>query len=381
MKVVCAPDSFKESMTAQQAAAAMARGVRRVVPDATIDEVPMSDGGEGFLAALTAAVGADRHTVTVPDALGRPIEAGFALSGDLAVLEVAQAVGLEDVAPAERDIWASSTVGVGRLLSAALDAGARRIVVGLGGTVTNDGGAGMLDALGVRYLDAEGARLRPTPGDLIRVAVVDTSSLDPRIAGVTIDAACDVTNPLTGPSGASAVFGPQKGATPQDVPRLDALLARLAEVDGTAASATQSGAGAAGGLGHAFRAHLGARLRPGVDLVTETVGLAVRVRDADLVLTGEGSVDSQTLSGKTPAGVAAVGEAAGVPTVVLAGRVAADADVLLEAGVCALVPILPEAMDLPAALARGADNLERATATVLRLFTTGARGVRPPRDL
>lgn len=371
MKVVCAPDSFKESMTAAQAAAAMARGVHRVVPDAGVDEVPMSDGGEGFLAALAAALGAQMRTVSVPDALGRPAAAGYAVAGDVAVIEVAQAVGLEGVPAALRDIWASSTTGVGQLLLAALDAGARRIVVGLGGSATNDCGAGMLDALGARYLDADGARLAPTPSGLARLAGVDLSRLDPRLAGVQIEAACDVTNPLTGASGASAVFGPQKGATPDDVPRLDALLARLAELDGSSASATQPGAGAAGGLGHAFRAHLGATLSPGVDLVVRTVGLADRVRGAALVLTGEGSVDSQTLSGKTPAGVAAVAQAAGVPAVVVAGRVAADADVLLEAGVCALVPILPETMDLPEALRRGEDNLERATATTMRLFTAG----------
>ncbi len=400
MKIVCAPDSFKESMTAVEAAAAMARGVRQVVPDATVVEVPLSDGGEGFLDALAAALGARLVELEVPDALGRPIMAAFALASDgLAVIEMARASGLEQIAPGDRDVWRSSTAGVGRLISAALDAGARRIVVGLGGSATNDGGAGMLDALGVRYLDASGRRLEPTPAGLagsVRgvpaspaglagsgglhavlasepgaertgLARVDASGLDPRLAGVAVEVACDVTNPLCGPRGASAIFGPQKGASPADVAALDSLLARIAELDEGLDAAAQPGSGAAGGLGYALVRHLGARMRPGIELVTDAVDLAGKVAGADLVLTGEGSVDAQTLNGKTPAGVAAIARAAGVETVILAGRVARDADELLAHGVRALVPIVAEATDLPTALERGPENLERAAATVMRL--------------
>lgn len=402
MKIVCAPDSFKESMTAVEAAAAMARGVRQVVPDATVVEVPLSDGGEGFLDALAAALGARLVELEVPDALGRPIMAAFALASDgLAVIEMARASGLEQIAPGDRDVWRSSTAGVGRLISAALDAGARRIVVGLGGSATNDGGAGMLDALGVRYLDAVGRRLEPTPAGLAgaagvrgvpaspaglagsgrargvpasepgveptALARVDASGLDPRLAGVAVEVACDVTNPLCGPRGASAIFGPQKGASPADVAALDSLLARIAELDEGLDAAVQPGSGAAGGLGYALVRHLGARMRPGIELVTDAVDLAGKVAGADLVLTGEGSVDAQTLNGKTPAGVAAIARAAGVDTVILAGRVARDADELLAHGVRALVPIVAEATDLPTALERGPENLERAAATVMRL--------------
>ena len=372
MRVVCAPDSFKESMTAAQAASAMARGVRAVVSDADVVEIPLADGGEGFVAALASALGADLHEVELPDALGRPSRGHFALAGDVAILEVAQAVGLAAVAPGDRDILRSSSVGVGRLITAALDAGARRLVVGLGGSATNDAGAGMLTALGVAFLDADGRPVEPVPAALGRVVTVDASGLDPRLAGVVVEAACDVTAPLCGPGGASAVFGPQKGATPDLVPVLDALLGRLADLSGATADAGRPGAGAAGGLGWALLAFCGATTRPGIELVAELTGLDAAVAAADLVLTGEGSVDAQTLQGKAPAGVARVAAAHGVPLVVLAGRVAPDADVLLDAGVTALVPITQGVTDLATALRDGASNLERATATVLRLFL--ARG-------
>lgn len=375
MKIVCAPDSFKESLSAAEAAAALARGVRRVLPEAEVVEIPLSDGGEGFLDALAAALDARLLEVDAPDALGRPAKASFALTPDgLAVIEMARAAGLEQIAPADRDVLQSSTAGVGRLVAAALDAGARRLVIGIGGSATNDGGAGMLDALGVRYLDGAGNRLAPTPAGLAGVASVDASGLDPRLGDVEVEVACDVTNPLCGPGGASAVFGPQKGATASDVTLLDALLGRLAALGGGLAEAALPGAGAAGGLGYALLRHLHARLRPGIDLVADTVGLAGAIAGADLVLTGEGSVDAQTLAGKTPAGVAALARAAGVDVVILAGRVAPDADVLLEHGVLALVPILPSALSLPDALASGAANLERAAATVVRLaFRTRGR--------
>ncbi len=368
MKIVCAPDSFKESMTAAAAAAAMARGVRQVFPDAEVVEVPLSDGGEGFLEALAASLGARLVDAEVADALWRPIRATFGLTDDgLAVIEMAKAAGLEQISPADRDIWASSTSGVGDLVLAALDAGARRLVIGLGGSATNDGGAGMLDALGVRYLDAEGVRLTPTPAGLAAVASVDASGLDSRLAEVEVTVASDVTHPLCGPEGASFVFGPQKGASDDDVTRLDAWLARLAVLDDGEAEACQPGAGAAGGLGYALLRHLGAVIRPGVDVVTEAVGLAEIVADADLVLTGEGSVDAQTLSGKTPAGVAAIARQAGVEVVILAGRVLPGAEVLLEHGVRAMVPIAPAGVSLPEAVAAGPRNLERAAAMVVRL--------------
>lgn len=389
MRIVLAPDSFKESMTAAQAAAAMARGVRRVFPDAVCVQAPMADGGEGTTAALTSALGGTIRTVAVRDALGRAAQGEVGLvageaggagdpavtpgAGDLAVLEVASAVGLEAVPPGERDPMVATSLGVADLVRAALDLGARRIIVGLGGSATNDGGAGLLVGLGARLLDGAGEPVAPVPGRLGQVALVDLTGLDPRVGEVSIELACDVTNPLLGPDGASAVFGPQKGATPEQVEVLDGALAVFADALERAvgfAVRDVAGAGAAGGLGAAFLA-LGASRRPGVEVVMDAVGLADLVRGADLVLTGEGSVDSQTLAGKTPAGVAAVAGRHGVPVVAFAGRVPASADVLLEHGFLAVVPILTQVVTLPEALALGAENLERAVATAMRLV--GAR--------
>ncbi|MCA0295848.1 MAG: glycerate kinase [Actinobacteria bacterium] len=368
MRVVLAPDSFKESMTAAEAAAAMARGVRTVYPDAECIEVPMADGGEGTAEALVDALGGTWRSVRTTDALGRPIDARYGLTGDgLAVLEVAAAVGIGLVAPAERDVWRSSSAGVGDLVRDALDHGATRLLVGLGGSATTDGGAGLLAALGAVWTDASGDRLEPTPEGLSRLARVDLAGLDPRLAGLPVDLACDVDNPLLGPSGAAAVFGPQKGATPEQVPALDAVLARVADAlvaSGLPDTRDVPGAGAAGGLGAAFLA-LGARLRPGVVVVAEAAGLDAAVTGADLVLTGEGSLDAQSLAGKTPVGVADVAARRGVPVLAFAGRVAPDAVDLLGTRFAAVVGIVDVPVDLPTALREGPANLERAVARTL----------------
>lgn len=374
IKVVLAPDSFKESMSAAEAAAAMARGVRQVFPDAECVEVPMADGGEGTTEALVDALGGEWRDVRTVDALGRPITARYGLTPDgLAVIEVAAAVGIGLIAPAERDVMRASSRGVADLVRDALDAGATRLLVGLGGSATTDGGAGLLAGLGAVWLDAQGNPLHPDPAGLVALQRVDLAGLDARLNHVTIDVACDVTNPLLGPSGAAAVFGPQKGATPQQVPVLDALLARIAdalEAAGRPSVRQQPGAGAAGGLGAAFLS-LGGRRRRGVEVVAEAAGLAEHVRDADLVLTGEGSIDSQTLSGKTPAGVAEVAAANDVPVIAFAGRVAPDAEQLVGNGFAAVVPITMGPTDLPSALAAGPANLRQAVTTALRLYRLG----------
>ena len=263
MRIVCAPDSFKHSLTAAEAAAAMARGVRAVWPDAEAVEVPLSDGGEGFTDAIADALGARVVDIPVQDARGRPATGRLALAGDVAAFEMASASGLEAIADDDRDILASDTRGVGQLVRAALDAGATTLVIGLGGSATNDGGAGMLAELGVRFLDAGGRVLATTPAGLADLACVDATGLDPRLVDARVRVACDVDNPLLGDRGASAVFGPQKGATtPELVTRLDATLARLAELSGHAAVADAPGAGAAGGLGFALLAFAGAELVP-----------------------------------------------------------------------------------------------------------------------
>ena len=370
MRVVIAPDSFKESMTAVQAAAAMARGVRAVVPDAHILQIPMSDGGEGFTEAVASSMGARLRRVPTIDALGRPITGVLAMAGTTAILDTATAAGLELIAPADRRVRHCDTRGVGRMIRAALDAGAERLLLGIGGSATNDGGAGMLAELGVRFLDGRGREIATTPCALEHLVSVDLDGLDARLSGLDLEVACDVDNPLLGEHGASAVFGPQKGADDQDVAFLDSVLATWARVCGRGDLADHPGAGAAGGLGFALLALLGARLVPGIDLVGRAVGLAEAIAGADLVLTGEGSVDAQTLAGKTPAGVARMAAARGVPVVILAGRVQDDADVLLSTGCVAVISISQgQVHTLEEALAAGSANTERAVANVVRLWT------------
>ena len=379
MKIVCAPDSYKESMTAVEAAAAMARGVRAALPHAMVVETPLSDGGEGFLTTVAGAIGAQMRTITVPDARERPRDARFAIAGERAIIEIAEAIGLETLTEDDRDVWQATSRGVGALLRAALDAGARSFLIGIGGSATNDGGAGMLAELGVRYLDSAGQELPSRPHDLRHIARVDVSGLDPRIRDAHIEVACDVTNPLLGTNGATAVFGPQKGARPEDVSALDDVLRRVAECDGSITSASNPGDGAAGGIGHALRYHLGAQLRRGIDLVLDATNLSEVVRGADLVFTGEGSVDAQTLYGKTPSGVLAVARRAQIPCVILAGQVKEDAQVLLSEGALALLPITNGATDLATALANGARNLERTTEMAVRLFCADTTPQRDPR--
>ncbi|BAW93636.1 glycerate kinase [Actinomyces sp. Chiba101] len=366
MRIVLAPDSFKENMTALQAAGAMDAGVRDAVPGARTVLMPMSDGGEGFVDAVAASWGADMVRAPSADALGRPIEAVYGLAGDRAVMDVAGCAGLERVAPGERDVLRSSTRGLGMLMAHALEGGARTLVIGLGGSATNDGGLGMLTELGVRLLDASGEPVGPEPARMGLIERIDLADLSAAAREATILVACDVTNPLTGPNGATAVFGPQKGVGADMVGVLDARLARLAELTGTRAEAAEPGAGAAGGLGFALRAFLGARMRPGVDLVAEAIGLRDAIARADLVLTGEGSVDEQTLNGKTPAGVARLAREEGVPCVVFAGRIKPGAEVLLDHGVRDLVKVGSPDEPLARALARGPENMREAVAGYLR---------------
>ena len=369
MKIVLAPDSFKESMSAAQAVAAMRRGVLAALPGAEIVAVPMADGGEGTVDAVVDALGGESVTVTVADALGRPVRAryGHVPARSLAVIEVAAAAGLELITPPDRDVLRAGTFGVGQLISDALDRGATDFLIGLGGSATNDGGTGMLTALGAVFTDAAGHRLAPGGAALAALARIDLSGLDARLRHARIRLACDVSAPLLGPAGASAVFGPQKGAGPADVAVLDGALARLVTVTAATlgrAEPDRAGAGAAGGLGFALMDFLAAECQPGVELVADTVGLAHAVHDADWVFTGEGSVDAQTLLGKTPFGVAQVAGRHGARTVIFAGRVTEDASVLLEHGVHRLVAITAPDVPIEQALREGPQALERATQTV-----------------
>ena len=373
MKFVLAPDSFKESMTAVEAVAAMERGIRSVFPDAVCVAAPMADGGEGTVDALVAALDGTLETIAVQDALGRTVQAGYGYvaAEELAIIEIAAAAGIDLVAVPDRDPRVASSFGVGQLVADALDRGARRFIVGLGGSVTNDGGAGMLRALGARLLDADARELPDGGAALALLSRIDLAGLDPRLAAATFRIASDVTNPLLGPDGASRVFGPQKGADEAAVAELDAALGRYAAVvEATTGRevATLAGAGAAGGLGAALLAFFDATMQRGVDVVSEATRLDEAMAGADVVFTGEGSIDAQTLGGKTPLGVAETAARHRIPVIAFAGRVGEGAEVLYEHGFAALVPIVPGSCTLADALAAGAANLERAVATTCRLL-------------
>jgi glycerate kinase len=377
LRVVCAPDSFKESMTAAEAAHALAAGVLRAAPDAECVAVPMADGGEGTTQALVDALAGEWVRTECSDALGRrrPTAYGLVRDDGIAVIEVAAACGLAGIAPQERDAARATSAGVGELIRHALDSGARRFLIGLGGSATNDAGAGMATALGAVFLDADGEPLPPGGAALARLARVDLAGLDARLAGCSIELACDVDNPLLGPSGASAVFGPQKGADPATVAELDGALRRWADIVEPAVGRTVRdlpGSGAAGGLGAAFLALTGAVPRRGVELVADAVGLADALVSADWVFTGEGRIDGQTRHGKTPWGVTLAARRAGVPVVLFAGQVDDTAADLLDE-VVALVPIIRGPGGLGDALAQGRANLAAAAETVTRLLLAGPR--------
>lgn len=378
MRIVIAPDSYKGSMTAAEVAEAMARGARRVWPDAAINLVPMADGGEGTVQALVDATGGRLVTASVCGPLGDRVEAAFGIMGDgeTAVIEMASASGLPLVPAERRNPLYTSTYGTGELIRHALDLGARRILIGLGGSATNDGGAGMAQALGVRFLDAQGNDLAPGGQALLQLDRIDVSGLDPRLQEAAVTAACDVDNPLTGARGAAAVFGPQKGATPEMVTMLDGALARLAAVvrrDLGRDVEHTPGAGAAGGLGAGLMAFLSAKLRRGVDIVVEATGLGEKLAGADLCLTGEGATDFQTVRGKTPMGVARAARGQGVPVVCISGGIGREYEQVYSVGIDALSSIVPGPMGLQEAMARGPELVADATERALRLVALGMK--------
>lgn len=378
MRIVVAPDSFKESMTAPQAARAMAAGAREALPSCEVDLIPVSDGGEGFARAVTEAWGASWHRVETVDALGRARTAGFGLDGGRAVVDLASSVGIEHVAAADRDAMRSSTAGMGRVLAAAADAGARSLLIGLGGSASNDLGLGLLTALGARCLDAHGRPVAPVPAAFSSIAAIETGPARRRVEGIDLTVACDVTNPLTGPRGAAAVFGPQKGLTAAQIDHLDAQASRLAALLKAGEWVTHPGTGAAGGTAFALAAVLGARLVPGIDCLAQAVGLRQRIQDADLVLTGEGSLDAQSLEGKAVSGMVRLARECAVPVIILAGRVDAGScgrgcdggggggRGLADLGAEAVIRISDPSVPLRDALAQGPQNLRRCTARAVR---------------
>lgn len=365
MKIVIAPDSFKECLTAAQVASAIETGFKEILPDAQYVKVPVADGGEGTLQSLVDATGGHCIEVPVTGPLGHQIQAEFGILGDgtTAVIEMARASGLELVSPDHRDPMIATTQGTGELILSALDRGVEKIIVGIGGSATNDGGAGMVQALGVRLLNDQGKELQRGGGQLSSLTRIDTSNLDQRLQSVEIIAACDVDNPLTGDNGASAIFGPQKGATPDMVKVLDQSLGHyglIMERDLGVSVCDRPGAGAAGGMGTALLGFLNARLEPGIEIVMAAVDLAEKVKGANLVITGEGRIDGQTAQGKTPVGVARIAKSLDLPVVALAGSVGQGAEAVYAQGIDALFPVVHGAVTLEQALMQGEENLIRA---------------------
>jgi glycerate kinase len=383
VKIVIAPDSFKENMTSLQVARAIERGIRRVLPNAKCITVPMADGGEGTVQSLVDGTGGRFVHKQVSGPLGKPVRARYGLLGDgaTAVIEMAEASGLPLIEKARRDPTKSSTFGTGELIADALKRGARRIIVGIGGSATNDGGAGMAQALGVRFIDARG-RVVATGlggGGLATIRRIDISRLDQRLEKARVTVACDVDNPLYGPRGAAAVFGPQKGADAHMVKELDANLRHFASLIKAQLGRDVSklpGGGAAGGLGAGLVAFTGARLRSGVDIVMEAVDLAGALKGADLVITGEGRVDSQTAFGKTPAGVAKAARRARVPVVAIGGGLADDARGVFDHGIHGLASATAREMDLAEAIANSRRYLADAGERVVRLILLGQQMAR-----
>lgn len=376
MKIAIAPDSYKESLTSLEVADAIEAGFRDIFPDADYVKIPVADGGEGTVQAMIAATNGRAMRIPVTGPLGNTVTALYGLSNDasLAIIEMAEASGLALVPPEKRDPLMTTTYGTGELIRAALDEGARHLILGIGGSATNDGGAGMVQALGARLLDRDGKDIGFGGGALHDLAKIDISGLDPRLSACTIDVACDVDNPLTGPLGASAVFGPQKGATPELVEKLDAILTRYAErirQDLDIDLISVPGTGAAGGLGAAMLAFLKGKLRPGIDIITEAVDLDAVVRDADVVITGEGRIDSQTIHGKTPIGVARIAKRHGKPVIGIAGSLTADVGIVHEHGLDAVFSVLYRIDTLENALANAAANIRMTARNIAATLAMG----------
>lgn len=375
MKIVIAPDSYKESLSALEVASAIEAGFREIFPEADYVKIPVADGGEGTVEAMVAATQGNIVLLTVTGPLGKPVEAFYGLSGDerTAFIEMAAASGLELVPAAQRDPLITTSFGTGELIKDALDRGVDHIIIGIGGSATNDGGSGMMQALGAQLLDEHGKQIAYGGGALPQLARIDIEQLDTRIKQCRFEVACDVSNPLTGEKGASAIFGPQKGATPQLVQQLDKALehyATLIHRDLDMDVLHIDGGGAAGGMGAALHAFCQAELRSGIEIVTEALGLAEQVKDADLVITGEGRIDSQSINGKVPIGVAKVAKQFNKPVIGIAGSLTADVGVVHQHGLDAVFSVLFSICTLDDALANAAQNVRltaRNVAAVIKL--------------
>ncbi|PCR99834.1 glycerate kinase [Lactococcus fujiensis] len=373
-KFVLAPDSFKESMSANEVCQAMTRGILKVFPDAEIVSAPMADGGEGTTDSLVNATAGQKIKVTIRGPLeSQRIETYIGLLGSskTAVIEMAKASGIELISKEFRNPMITSTFGTGELISAALDQGVEKIILGIGGSATNDGGSGMARALGARFLDAKGKNIPFGGGALGQVDHIDMSQFDQRVQKVKILIASDVTNPLCGENGASVVFGPQKGATDEMVKQLDQNLSHFADLvlrDLGKNVRNIEGAGAAGGLGAGLLAFTNAKMKRGIDIVTDAIDLEQKIAASDYVLTGEGGMDFQTKFGKAPYGVSKIAQKYGKPCIAMAGYIGKGVDVLYDEGMTAIFGIQSKANDLEMAMKEGAINVERTSENIARLL-------------
>lgn len=378
MKIVIAPDSFKDSLSAQSVAHAIAAGLIDVWPDAQLVECPMADGGEGTIEAVLAACDGEWMSNQVSGPLAQPVQAQWGWLSDTrtAIIEMAMASGLQLLSLEQRDATVTSTFGTGELIKAALDAGAERVILAIGGSATNDAGTGMLSALGARFLDRDDQPLPAGGLSLAQLARIDLTGLDPRLNSVQFEVAADVNNPLCGLQGASHIFGPQKGASPEQVLALDAALGHFAEHSAQALGRDDSeypGSGAAGGMGFAAKAYLNASFLPGVEVVADLTGLADALEGADLVITGEGRFDAQTLRGKTPFGVARMAQRSNVPVIVLAGTLGEGYADLYAHGISAAFAVTSGPMTLEFACANAAALLHDRARDIARVWALAAR--------
>ncbi|MCS6173186.1 glycerate kinase [Shewanella baltica] len=402
MKIVIAPDSFKESLSALEVANAIEQGLRQVIPDCDIVKIPVADGGEGTVQSMVDATGGSIVSLEVMGPLGHRVQAHYGILGNLsnsdsnndsdsrsndgsatvpntgaiAVIEMASASGLHHVPREQRNPLITTSYGTGELICDALNQGIKHIILGLGGSATNDGGAGMAQALDILLLDSQGKTLPSGGAALANLAQIDVSNAHPLLRECSFEVACDVDNPLCGERGASAIFGPQKGATPAMVKQLDLALAHYADAiaqSGMTDHREHAGAGAAGGMGLGVMAFLNAELKPGVEIVMKTVGLADKIRGADLVITGEGRIDGQTVFGKTPMGVLKQAQLQGIPTIGIAGCLGDNANAILDHGMAAIFPIIPHLSPLDDVLANAKLNLSNTARNIGAVLMLGQR--------
>lgn len=373
MRILIAPDSFKGSLSALEVAANIEQGILKVIPEAEIFKVPMADGGEGTVQSLVDATGGRIIYKEVTGPLGDPVEAYFGILGDqkTAVIEMAAASGLTLVPPERLDPRNTTTYGTGELIKAALDEGVDNIIIGLGGSATNDAGIGMAQALGVHFLDSRGREVGFGGRELIRIEKIEMGGLDPRIKNVDVKVACDVTNPLFGPDGAAYIYGPQKGATPEVVEFLDNCLRYFAKtVKNELGQDIQniSGGGAAGGLGAGLVVFLNAELKSGIQIVLEANKIDKYLQQVDLVITGEGKIDSQTIKGKTPVGVARKAKEYNLPVIAIAGSVDDDAVIVFEAGIDSVFSIIQKPISLEDAINNTAKWIQTTSEQIMKVY-------------